>query len=197
MVPQSQDKMQRLEVFSGLKEIHKNWGWFLAIGVALVFLGFIAIGAATFVTMASMVFFGALLMIGGVVQAVNAFKTRFGESFWLNLLAGVFYFIVGGLLFMHPTVGALTVTLLLAAFYTVSGLFKIISSLSQRYSQWGWVLFSGIVSLLLGLLIWSEWPISGFWIIGLFIGIDLIMVGWVWIALSLAAKNFEEPKISS
>lgn len=190
-----QNKLQRLEVFSGLKEIHKNWGWFLAIGVALIFLGFIAIGAATFVTLASMVFFGILLMIGGAVQAVNAFKTRLGESFVLNLLAALLYIVVGVLLFMHPTVGALTVTLLLAAFYTVSGLFKIISSLSQRYAQWGWVLFSGIVSLILGLLIWAEWPLSGFWIIGLFIGIDLIMIGWVWIALALAAKNFDEPRI--
>jgi len=154
----------------------------------------LAIGSTVSVTLFSMIFLGSLLVLGGIVYIANAFKTRHGASFFLSLLAGIFYAVVGVMLIIHPAIGAITVTLLMAAFYTVTGLFKIFVSVFQRFAHWGWVFFSGIVSLLLGLLIWSEWPISGLWIIGLFIGIDLIIAGWIWIALSLNLKNYK-PRI--
>ena len=93
----------------------------------------------------------------------------------------------------HPTATAVAVTLLLAAFYCISGIFKIIVSLTRPVVQWEWLLFSGIVSLALGLLIWAEWPAVGLWLIGLFIGIDLIFAGWFWIMLSMVAKKLPKP----
>lgn len=180
---------KNLEAFYGLKDIQNHSSWFLGVGIVLIILGMIAIAASPFVTLASMIFFGSILLAGGVVQAVNAFITRHGEGFFLNLLGGVFYSIVGILLIIHPAIGALTVTLLLALFYTVNGLFKMIAAMSNRFEHWGWVLFNGFVSFILGLMIWMEWPQSGLFIIGLFIGIDLLMLGWVWVALSLSAKK--------
>jgi uncharacterized membrane protein HdeD (DUF308 family) len=183
------NKNNQLDTFYGIRDLGNNKNWFLAIGIALILLGIISVATATFVTLASMIFFGALLLAGGVVQAFNAFKTRHGQGFFLSLLGGIFYCIVGALMIRHPVTGALTFTLLLAAFYAVGGIFKIVASLTHHFENWGWVLLNGCISLLLGILIWNEWPNSGMFIIGLFIGIDLIMVGWVWVALALAPRK--------
>ncbi|MBA3603039.1 MAG: HdeD family acid-resistance protein [Parachlamydiaceae bacterium] len=187
-----QDRIFRYENYVGLKEVQKHWGWFLGVGILLIFLGTLAIGGAGFVTMVSMVFFGTLMLIGGVVQGINAIKTRNGDGFLVNLLTALLYIVVGLMLLLNPAIGAITLTLLLAVFYTVSGLFKIVAAVFNRYAQWGWMLFSGIVSLVLGLMIWAEWPISGLWVIGLFIGIDMIIVGWIWVTLALTAKSLNK-----
>ena len=80
-------------------------------------------------------------------------------------------------------------TLIIAIFLIISGIFRIVSALSERFTGWGWVLLNGGVSLLLGLLIYKQWPLSGLWVIGLFVGIDLIFNGWAWIMLSLAMRK--------
>ena len=139
--------------------------------------------------MSTIIFFGTLLTIGGIVEVLYAFWVRKGEGFAQTLLSGIFYTTVGVLMLTHPTASAMGITLLLAAFYTVSGVFKIIISLATPVVQWGWLLLSGIISLALGCLIWAEWPTSGLWLIGIFIGIDLIFLGWFWIMLSLTSKN--------
>lgn len=181
-----------LEVYLGVKRSHENWGWYLIFGIILVLLGALAIVGANYATLTTIIFFGILLTIGGVLQVVYAFWGRKGQGFAQALLLGVFYTIVGVLMVTHPTTSAIAITLLLAAFYTVSGIFKIVASFTTPVVQWGWLLFSGIVSLALGILIWSEWPSSGLWLIGLFIGIDLIFAGWYWIMLSLSAKNLQK-----
>lgn len=184
-------KIERFESYMGLKEIHRHWGWFLGIGLGLILLGILAVGASVFVTLASMVFFGVLLLIGGIIQAINAFRTRKGGGFLVNTLSAILYIIVGILLIMHPAIGAITLTLLIAAIFTISGLFKIVAALAHRYAHWGWLLFNGIITLALGILIWAQWPVSGLWVIGLFIGIDLIIAGWIWVTLALSSKNLE------
>lgn len=178
-----------LEAYLGERRFHENWASLLFLGIVLVLLGTLAIVGANYATLTSIIFFGTVLAIGGIMQLGYAFWGRKGQGFTHTLLSGVFYTIVGFVLITHPTVAAIALTLLLAAFYTVSGIFKIIVSLVTPVTQWGWLLFSGIVSLALGLLIWSEWPGIGLWIIGLFIGIDLIITGWFWIMISLMAKK--------
>jgi uncharacterized membrane protein HdeD (DUF308 family) len=175
--------------FCHINHLCKNWGWFLLLGLAFIVLGIGAIATSTAVTLASMIVLGSLLLIGGVIQIAYAFWTHEWSGFFLSLLAGILYTITGFLLIAHPTVGALSLTLLLAAFFIVGGLFRIIGSLMMRFEQWGWALFSGIVELILGLLIWQGWPATGFWVFGLFIGIDLLFYGWFWVLLSLTAKK--------
>lgn len=178
-----------LEAYLGDRHFQEKWGSLLFLGIILVLLGTLAIIGANYATLTSIIFFGILLAIGGFMQLGYAFMGRKGQGFTSTLLSGVFYTIVGFVLITHPAVAAIALTLLLAAFYTVNGIFKIVVSLVHPVAQWGWLLFSGIVSLALGLLIWAEWPAIGLWIIGLFIGIDLIITGWFWIILSLKAKN--------
>jgi uncharacterized membrane protein HdeD (DUF308 family) len=177
------------KVYLGMKRFHENWGSILFLGIVLVVLGALSIIGANIITLTTIVFFGLVLTIGGILQIIYAIWDRHGESFAQTLLSGIFYTIVGILMLTHANTTALAITLLFAAFFTVSGLYKIVYSISGPVIQWGWLLLSGLVSLALGLLIWSELPGAGLWVIGTFIGIDLIFVGWFWIMLSLAAKN--------
>lgn len=182
-------EMNPFETYLGKKQIHGHWVSYLILGIILVLLGSLAIVGANVATLTSIIFFGSLLTIGGIFQIAYSFKGRHGQAFYQTLLSGIFYAIVGILMLTHPTVSALAITLLLAAFYTVSGIYKIIISLATPVFQWIWLLISGIISLALGIFIWMEWPSSAQWLLGLFIGIDLIFVGWFWIMMSLAAKN--------
>ena len=175
--------------FCSLEHLRKQWNWFLALGIILMVLGILAIGASTIATVASMVFLGALLLIGGAVQIGYTFTIREWSGFFLSLLSGILYAVVGFFLVVHPTAGALSLTLLLAAFYIVGGIFRIIGAATMQFEQWGWALFSGIIKLALGLLIWVGWPATGLWVFGLFIGIDLLFYGWFWVLLSLTARN--------
>lgn len=182
-------KINPVEAYLGERHFHESWLSYLFLGIVLVLLGGLAIFGANYATLTTIVFFGALLAVGGVLEVIYAFWGRKGEGFTHTLLSGIFYTVVGFVLITHPTASAVAITLLLAAFYCVSGVFKIVISLFTPVIQWGWLLFSGIVSLALGLLIWAEWPTIGLWLIGVFIGIDLIITGWFWIMLSLVAKN--------
>lgn len=175
--------------FSDLESLRKQWKWFLLMGILMIVLGFFAIGAATTVTVVSVILLGSLLLIGGLVQIFYAFWARQWSGFFFSLLAGILYTVTGTLLIVHPTAGALSLTLLLAAFYIIGGIFRIVGSLMMRYEMWGWSLLSGIVKLILGVLIWTGWPATGLWIFGLFIGIDLIFYGWFWVLLALSAKK--------
>lgn len=172
-----------------IQEFRHNWGWFLALGVALVFFGTIALGSSVLATLASVVFFGWLLLFAGAVEAVQAFWQRKWGGFFLHLLSGILSVVVGLIIVANPGAGALVLTLVLAVFFMVAGMFRIIAPLVMRFPHWGWMLLSGLVSLMLGILIWQQWPVSGLWVIGTFIGIDLIFSGWTWIMLSLAARR--------
>jgi len=186
-----QKKNERLESYFGLTEVHKYYGWFLSIGIVMILLGMVAVGAATFTTLLSMTIFASLLIVAGIVQSINAFRMYRGQSFFANLLIALFYLVVGLLMLFHPAVAAITVTLMLGAFYIVSGLTKAIAAVMYRFANWGWMFLSGLVSFLLGFLILAQWPTSGLWVLGLFIGIDMIVVGWLWIMLAMSAKNSE------
>jgi uncharacterized membrane protein HdeD (DUF308 family) len=185
--------LNSLEAYVGEGRFHKKWPTFFILGIILLILGILAIIGANYTTLTSIVFFGILLAIGGLFQIIYAFLGREGQGFTHTLLSGLFYTIVGFVFISHPTATAVTVTLLLAAFFCITGIFKIIISLIRPVIQWEWLLFSGIVSLVLGLFIWAEWPAVGLWLIGLFIGLDLIFAGWFWIMLGMVAKKLPRP----
>lgn len=171
-----------------IEEVQRLLKWFLALGIALVILGIVAVGASMAVTLASVLLFGVLFITSGVIQTIQAFQTRQSNGFFLNLLAGIFDLVIGALLVTHPTAGAMALTLLLAAFFLVGGLFRSVTALSLRFPNWGWSLLGGIVSLFLGILLWTEWPGSALWFIGMCIGIDMIFHGWGWVMLALAVR---------
>ncbi len=172
-----------------LQLLQKHWCWFLALGIAMVVLGMIAIGDAVIATVAATVLFGFLLLTGGIAQIVSSFWSGKWSGTLLHLLIGILYVIVGWMLIDRPESSAIQLTLIIAFFLIFSGIFRMVYAMSERITGWGWVLLNGAVSMLLGFLVYKQWPYSGMWIIGLFVGIELIFNGWAWVMLSLALRN--------
>ena len=170
-----------------LADFQKNRGWFLALGILLFVAGSLAIIYDVAATILSVLFFGWLLIIAGAFEAVQSFWQPKWGGLFLHLMVGILGVVVGFHLVSSPAAGALVLTLIMAIYFMVIGIFRIIGAIAMRFPNWGWVLVSGIITFILGLLIKSQWPITGLWVMGLFIGIDMIFSGWSYIMLSLAA----------
>ena len=113
--------------------------------------------------------------------------------FGFDLLTGVLYVVAGWMMVTNPTESALVLTLIIAMFLVFEGALRIVTALTMRYPHWGWVLLNGAVSLLLGFLIWRRWPVSGLWMIGVFVGIEMLLNGWSLIMLALSGRELKEP----
>jgi uncharacterized membrane protein HdeD (DUF308 family) len=172
-----------------LARLRRLWLWFLILGIVLILLGVLAIGVPFVATLTTVLVFGILLLAGGVVQVVSAILARGWQGFFLHLLAGILHFIVGGLMIERPLLAAEALTLLLAVAFLAGGIARILYVLFERFPGWPWVLLNGVVTLILGLAIWRQWPGSGIWVIGVFVGIDLIFNGWSWVMLALLVKS--------
>lgn len=164
-------------------------GIFLGIGLALIALGSLAIYSAIFATFASVVFFGWLLVFAGFIQFGHALYSRGWEGFLLGLLLGLLSLAAGALIIANPLTGAIALTLLLSFLFIAQGILRITLALVKKFEHWGWVLASGILGVLLGVLILMQWPYAALYIIGLFVGIDLIFNGWALIMLSMMVRK--------
>ncbi|HVC99223.1 MAG TPA: HdeD family acid-resistance protein [Pirellulales bacterium] len=173
----------------GLEEVGRKWGWLFGVGLVLVVLGMVAIGASVLATLATMVFIGCLMLFGGILQTIHAIAMRGWSGFYIDLLAGVLYTVVGFVIVAHPGATAVALTLMIAVLLILGGIFRIVIAFAVSYQNRIWLLLHGVINLLLGFMIWHDWPVSGLWVIGLFVGIDMLFNGWSLIMLGLAAKK--------
>jgi len=165
------------------------WGWFLAFGVGLLVLGFAAVARSVTATIASMLFFGWLLVIASGIEIAQAVMVGQWAGFFYHLLAAILFGVTGLLLVARPVISAEVVTVVMAMFFLIGGLYQLIASLAIALPGWGWQAAGGIITFVLGLLVLAQWPASGLWVIGLFVGIDLILYGCAWIALALELRT--------
>jgi uncharacterized membrane protein HdeD (DUF308 family) len=172
-----------------LEALRGQWLWFVILGVLLVVLGMVALSSVVIASLAVAMAIGILLLIAGIGETIGAFWCRGWSGFFMHMLSGVLSIVIGALFIHHPATADLALTVLIASFLMVGGIFKIISALSYRFATWGWPLVSGIIDLILGVMIWQEWPTSAFWVIGLFLGINLIFRGFNWISLGFALRS--------
>ena len=166
-------------------EMIHHWGWFLAFGIVLLLLGIAAIVRSVIATVASMLFFGWLLVLASIFEFVSAFMVGNWAGFFLHLLIAILFVITGVLVLTRPLISAEAVTLVMSMFFLVAGLYQLIASLWTHLPGWGWQALSGVVTSVLGVLVLAGWPATGLWMIGLFVGIELIFYGWAWIALAI------------
>lgn len=174
---------------AGLESLRDNWGWVLTSGIAFVILGGIALSYSALATLASVFVLGWVLVFAGIFEAMHAFKIPRWSGFLLELLGAILYLVVGMLMIARPETGAVSLTLLIGAFFLVGGIFRAVTAATIRPPSWGWLLMNGLVTLLLGLLILVEWPASGLWVIGMFLGIDLVFNGAWLIMLALGVRK--------
>jgi uncharacterized membrane protein HdeD (DUF308 family) len=166
-------------------ELAHNWGWFLAFGVALVALGTAAVARAVVATVVSMLFFGWLLLFAAGIEVAQTIMVGRWAGMFSHLVGAVLFGVFGLLIVWRPLVTAEILTLLMGAFFLVTGLFHIVAPAMIALPDWGWHVLNGIITLVLGVLVLAQWPVSGLWVIGLFVGIELIFYGIAWIALAL------------
>jgi uncharacterized membrane protein HdeD (DUF308 family) len=166
-------------------EVIRNWGWFLAFGIGLGILGILAVFRAAKATVVSMVFFGWLLIFAGIIEIVLAFMVGTWSGFFLHLLMGILFGVIGFLLLTKPVASAEAITMVMAVLFIVLGVYQIIAPLVVHLQGGGWWVLEGIVTAVLGILILAQWPVTGLWVIGLFIGIDLILNGSTLIRFAL------------
>jgi len=176
-----------------LQAIRGKWAWLVGLGIALIVLGTIMLGSPVIATLATVAALGVLILIGGVAEAVGAFWCREWSGFFLALLSGTLGVVIGLMLLGNPIQGGLTLTVLLASFLFVGGIFRAVAALAHRFEGWGWLLLSGVIDVALGVMIWRELPMSGLTIIGLLVGISLIFRGVSWLMLGFALKRLPKP----
>ncbi len=174
-----------------LQALRGSWIWFLVLGVAMAVIGTFAISWACIatITVAATWLFGFLLIASGIAEIINSFYAGRWSGTLFHMLIGVLYTLVGLMIVDQPEGSAIQLTLIIAIFLIVSGMFRIVFAISERFTGWGWVLLNGAVTLFLGILIYKQWPASGLWVIGLFVGIDLIFNGLAWIMLALGLRR--------
>ena len=170
-------------------ELAQNWGWFLALGIGLVILGLAAVVRSFAATVASMLFFGWLLVAASGIEIAQAVMVGHWAGFFQHMLAAILFGVVGLLTVVRPRQSAEVLTLFMAAFFLVGGLSQIVVAVALALPGWGWQVADGVITLALGLLVMAEWPVSGLWAIGLFLGVDLIFFGLAWTAIAFGLRS--------
>ncbi|HPQ36393.1 MAG TPA: HdeD family acid-resistance protein [Synergistaceae bacterium] len=173
------------------ENVRKSRHWFLIVGGIFIILGMIALGAPLFMSLAIEQILGWVFLIGGAIQGFQWFREhRKNHTSWTSLLVSLLGLLVGVVLLLKPLQGVLTLTLILCFYFIAQGVFQILASLRVRpLPGWGWMLISGIVALLLGLMIWRRFPSSAAWSIGLLAGVNLLLTGWASVALALGCSK--------
>jgi uncharacterized membrane protein HdeD (DUF308 family) len=175
-----------------LEHLRSHWLWILLLGVLLAVGGTAAIIVPSLTvgtTFAVTIFLGVLLMVGGVATIVSAFWIGRWSGFLVQLLVGLLYLACGFLMTEKPLASAVYLTIFLAVLFIVLGTFRSIGALSLRYPQWGWSLLNGVITLLVGLIIYRQLPSDAFWVIGLLVGLEMLFNGWTWIMLAMVLRN--------
>ncbi len=171
------------------KDLAQYWGWLLLWGLLVLALGIAAVVRSMTATLASMLFFGWLLLLGAAIEIIAAVMVGHWAGFSQHALAAILFGVLGLIFVLRPAITAEVLTLVMAFFFLVGGLFQIVGSAVLGFSGWGWHLADGIITIALGLMILAQWPASGLWVIGLFIGIDLIFYGGAWIAIAFGLRG--------
>jgi uncharacterized membrane protein HdeD (DUF308 family) len=172
------------------KEVKESALLLIILGIGMVVLGILAMGAPLVTGVAVGILIGVLIIAGGLAQALYAVKAKSWGSGTFGVVLGGLSVICGILMLAHPLFGLAFLTLVLAAYFVIDGFFEIAFAFKLKpLTGWVWTLVSGIVSLLLGMLIWSQWPLSGVWAVGLLVGINILFSGWSLIALGAAARR--------
>lgn len=169
--------------------LQMHWRLFLAEGVFFIFLGLCAIVVPQFFTVAIVVFLGWILLFGGIVHVGRAFMFANMPGFGWWLFMGILQVIVGFLFIAEPVAGALTLTMLMTLFFAMEGVAKISLAFMMRpLANWGFIMFSGVTALVFALIIWISWSESAHWLLGLFLGINMVFLGWSLVKISLHHK---------
>jgi len=178
--------------------IHRHWGLFLLEGILLIVLGSLAVLVPAVASVAATIVFGWILLLSGVLGLIATIRARQAPGFGWSLLSAVIGIAAGLILLAMPVQGTLSLTAVLIGFLLVEGVVSILYALEHRKGssgRWSWMLASGIIDLVLGLMLLAGLPGTAVWALGLLIGINMIFGGWalVWMALHARSEATASP----
>lgn len=180
----------RAPAIEALGELRKNWGWLLVLGLVSLALGIVGLGYCFALTLAGVLVFGWLILITGAVEVVQAFKCRGWKSVLWQLFIALLHVLAGIVVISDPLLASWIFTLFLAVAILVGGATRIVVAFQHRdHAGWPWLLVGGAVSVALGAMIAAGWPGTSFFLIGLFIAVELIANGVGLVTLALAARS--------
>jgi aquaporin Z len=178
--------------------LRDKWGWMVAFGAVLALAGFVALGSVVWATVASVMVVGVAMVVSGIVEIVYAVAVRSWKKFFLWTLIGLLYVVGGVAVIENPMLAAGFLTLLLGAGLVASGLVRTFLAFQlPKDAPWGFVVFSGIITLLLGGIILAHWPVSSLWVLGTFLGVDLIFAGASWMGFGLSLKRAGDNRVGA
>lgn len=175
-----------------VKALHEHWKLYLGEGILLVVLGIIAVLIPQLARLAVTILFGWLFLVSGVIGLVTTFWMRNAPGFWWALISAALAILAGGWMLAQPIGGALTLTVVLIAFFIIEGVASIFFALDHRRElsgQWGWMLGSGIIDLVLAMMLLMGLPSTAVWAVGLLVGINMMFGGVALIAMALHARK--------
>ncbi|BAO45194.1 HdeD family acid-resistance protein [Thiolapillus brandeum] len=176
-----------------LEVAQQHWGWLLTLGILFVVLGIIGLGMTVSLTLTSIIFLGAFMLVGGVFQLGYIIRDRHrmsGREIGFSILLSLLYIIAGIWVINSPAMASALTTAIVAGLLAALGVIRTMAAFDKRPAKgWGWLLISGISSLVLSILIFMDWPVSGLWVIGMFIAIEMIFHGWAYTVIALALRK--------
>jgi uncharacterized membrane protein HdeD (DUF308 family) len=190
MVDRSSDADFQAALAEARREIAEHWGWFLALGIALIVAGFLAIAFPFVSTIAAKIALGWIFLVTGVLMIVHAFSAGDWRGFVVSLLIGILYVVAGGYLAFFPLAGVLSLTIVVAALFLAEGVLELVLAFRLRPQEgWAWVLLSGLLAIAVGALIAADLPSSATWALGVLAGVNMLATGWSFAFLALAARR--------
>ncbi|MGA2861664.1 MAG: HdeD family acid-resistance protein [Steroidobacteraceae bacterium] len=174
-----------------LTTVHDHWKLFLFQGILMLILGMLAVALPNISTLEIELLVGWLLIVGGFFRAATIFGKRHMPGFWWSLLSAVLAVALGTILIARPLQGVITLTIVMTVFFVIEGVAAVLIALEYRryLRNWSWTLLSGLINLVLAYLIWNGWPSTATWVIGLYVGINLIFLGVQLIMTAIAARG--------
>ena len=173
-----------------IQSFKQKANWFIVIGIILIVLGCLALGYQFIATVFSVYFIGSLIFIAGIIQVIHSFNIKGLGQTALWAIMGILYIFIGLMSFFQPIAVSSALTLLISLLLTISGFTQIFAAMSNRnLPRWGWIIFSGIINIILGLMLMAGWPYDSIWVLGMFLGIDLVFQGFAYITIGSALKN--------
>jgi len=173
-----------------LAPLRAKWGWIVALGVVYAIAGIIALGSVVTATVVSVFLVGIMMIVAGIGEIIGAFQVKSWSRFLLWVIVGALYVVAGFVTFMNPLLAAVVLTFVLGIALIASGIMRIFLAFSVKRAQsYIWVALSGAITLILGLMILGRWPVSSLYILGVFLGVDLILAGAAWIGLGLGLRR--------
>jgi uncharacterized membrane protein HdeD (DUF308 family) len=182
--------MTEIRKVSFAERARERWGWFVVLGAVMLVLGVVAAVYVLEATVVSVLLVGVFMLVSGVMHLVQAWRVKGWGGFTIWTASGLFYAIAGWLVWFHPEIGAAVLTLLLGAVLIASGALRLWVWMNNRSQRgWRWLLLSGLITLLTGLLVAAGWPGNSVWLLGLVLSFDLLFQGATLVMFGLGLRR--------